>query len=176
MSGIRLATTWLDGCSGCHMSLLDTDERLLEVLAKATIVYSPLVDAKEFPHDVDVTLVEGAISSDEDLEKIHLVRKRTRVLVAFGDCGISGNIPAMRNPHGVPAILRRAYLENADVQQQIPGLSLPTLLPRVRPINEEVPVDYYLPGCPPPADLILHVLRELCEGRTPDLTGRCRFG
>lgn len=176
MSKVRLATTWLDGCSGCHMSLLDTDERLLELLEKATVVYSPLVDAKEFPENVDVTLVEGAISSDEDLEKIHLIRKRTRILVAFGDCAISGNVPAMRNPHGPDAVLRRAYLENADAQAQIPGTELPVLLQRVRPINEEVDVDYVLPGCPPSADLIFHVLRELCEGRVPELAGRFRFG
>jgi NAD-reducing hydrogenase small subunit len=176
MNKIRLATTWLDGCSGCHMSLLDTDERLLQLLEKATVVYSPLVDAKEFPEDVDVTLVEGAISSDEDLEKIHLVRRRTRVLVAFGDCGISGNVSAMRNPHGVMPVLRRAYLENADEQPQIPGVGVPALLPRARPINEEVQVDFFLPGCPPSADLIFYVLRELCEGRTPDLGTRARFG
>jgi NAD-reducing hydrogenase small subunit len=176
MSRIRLATTWLDGCSGCHMSLLDTDERLLQLLSKATIVYSPLVDIKEFPDEVDATLVEGCISSEEDEEKIRHIRARTRLLIAFGDCALSGNVPAMRNPFGPDAVLRRAYLENADAQPQIPGDGVPALLDRVRPIHEVVKVDFQLPGCPPSADLIFHALSELCDGRTPDLTGLFRFG
>jgi NAD-reducing hydrogenase small subunit len=176
MTRIRLATVWLDGCSGCHMSLLDTDERLLEVAEKADIVYSPLVDIKEFPSDVDVTLVEGAVGSEEDLEKIRHVRACTTTLVAFGDCAVNGNVAAMRNPHGSEAVLRRVYLENADENRQIPGTGVPALLDRVRPIHEVVPVDIHLPGCPPAADLIHHVLSELCEGRTPDLTGQFRFG
>jgi NAD-reducing hydrogenase small subunit len=173
---IRLATIWLDGCSGCHMSLLDTDERLLELVGKADIVYSPLIDAKEFPDDVDVTLVEGAVSSEEDLEKIRHVRRCTRTLVAFGDCGVNGNVPAMRNQHGAAAVLQRVYFENADVQPQVPCAGVPALLERSTPIHEVVPVDFHLPGCPPSADLIFHVLNELCDGRTPDLTGRFRFG
>ena len=176
MSAVRLATVWLDGCSGCHMSLLDTDERLLELARKADIVYSPLVDIKEFPDDVDVTLVEGAVSSAEDLEKVRRIRGRTRLLVAFGDCGIHGNVPAMRNAHGPDAVLRRVYLENADAQAQVPTDGVPALLDRVRPIQEVVPVDVHLPGCPPPADLIFDALSDLVDGRTPDLTGRFRFG
>jgi NAD-reducing hydrogenase small subunit len=121
MNRVRLATVWLDGCSGCHMSLLDTDERLLELVAKADIVYSPIVDAKEFPHDVDVTLVEGSVSSDDDLEKIRHVRQHTRILIAFGDCGVNGNVPAMRNQHGPEPVIERVYFENADVQQQRPA-------------------------------------------------------
>jgi NAD-reducing hydrogenase small subunit len=176
MSRIRLATVWLDGCSGCHMSLLDTDERLLQLLEKATIVYSPLIDVKEFPAEVDVTLVEGCVSSEEDLEKIEHVRRHTRTLVAFGDCALSGNIPAMRNTHGTEAVLQRAYFDTATVQAQLPGAAVPALLPRVRPISEIVHVDVHLPGCPPHPDLIFHALSELCEGRMPDLTGRFRFG
>jgi NAD-reducing hydrogenase small subunit len=176
MTKIRLATVWLDGCSGCHMSLLDTDERLLEIARKATIVYSPLVDIKEFPADVDVTLVEGAVGSEEDVEKLRHVREHTTTLVAFGDCGVNGNVAAMRNPYGAEAVLRRVYMENADAQQQVPHTDVPALLDRVRPIHEVVPVDLHLPGCPPAADLIHYVLSELCEGRTPDLTGNFRFG
>ncbi len=176
MSKTRLATIWLDGCSGCHMSLLDTDERLLDLVAKADIVYSPIVDTKEFPENVDVTLVEGAISSDEDLEKIIEVRSKTRVLIAFGDCGVSGNVPAMRNPHGPSPILRRVYIENADVQQQVPGEVVPALLDRVRPIQDVVPVDLHLPGCPPSANLIYDALTELLNGKAVDLAGRFRFG
>jgi NAD-reducing hydrogenase small subunit len=176
MSRPRIATAWLDGCSGCHMSLLDMDEQLLDVVARADIVCSPLMDVKEFPDFVDVTLVEGAVGSEEDLEKIRHIRQRTRFLVAFGDCAVNGNVAAMRNQHGSAAVLRRVYLENADVQQQVPTVGVPPLLERVRPIHEVVPVDMHLPGCPPSAELIYHVLMELCEGRTPELAGRFRFG
>ena len=115
---IRLATVWLDGCSGCHMSLLDTDERLIDAGAStSSVVWGPLVDAKEFPEDVDVTLVEGAVSSEEDLHRIRLVRARTKILVSLGDCAVTGNVPAMRNKFGADAVLRRAYLENATLER-----------------------------------------------------------
>ena len=94
----RMATVWLDGCSGCHMSFLDIDERLLTLAESADLVYSPLVDAKIFPEAVDVTLVEGAVSSEEDLHKIKMVRERTAILVSLGDCAVTANVPGMRNP------------------------------------------------------------------------------
>ena len=97
MSKIKLATVWLDGCSGCHMSLLDIDEALAVVARKADIVYGPLVDAQEFPEGVDVTLVEGAISNQDDLKKIQTIRRRSRMIVSLGDCAVTGNVPAMRN-------------------------------------------------------------------------------
>ena len=115
MSKPRLATIWLDGCSGCHMSLLDMDERLLDITERVDIVYGALVDIKEFPEDVDVTLVEGAISSEDDLRKIYEVRRNTRILVSLGDCAVTSNVPGMRNQIGPAAILERAYLENRCV-------------------------------------------------------------
>ena len=162
---IRLATVWLDGCSGCHMSLLDTDERLIDLAQKVEVVWGPLVDAKEFPENVDVTLVEGAVSSEEDLHRIKLVRSRTRLLISLGDCAITGNVPAMRNQFGAAAVLRRAYLENAVIDPQIPRQVIPALLEAVRPVHEVAPVDLFIPGCPPPADLIFSVLSELLQGR-----------
>ena len=98
MSKKRLATVWLDGCSGCHMSFLDMDERLIELAGKVDLVYSPLVDNKQFPDSVDITLIEGAVSSEEDLHKIKLVREHTTILVSLGDCAVTANIPGMRNP------------------------------------------------------------------------------
>jgi NAD-reducing hydrogenase small subunit len=173
---LRLATVWLDGCSGCHMSFLDMDERLLELAAQVDLVYSPLVDVKEFPADVDVTLVEGAVSSQEDERRIHQIRARTRLLVSLGDCAVTANVPSMRNPFGVDAIMRHAYLDNALLQPQIPSQDLPPLLPRVRPVHAVVPVEVFIPGCPPSADTIHFALSELLAGRRPEFGSGLRFG
>jgi NAD-reducing hydrogenase small subunit len=176
MSKVRLATVWLDGCSGCHMSFFDIDERMIDLATKVDLVYSPLVDQKDFPEGVDIALVEGAVSSEEDLHKIRLIRDRSRVLVSLGDCAVTSNVPGMRNPFGTEAVLRRAYIETAAVQAQIPTQVVPALLPRARPVHEVVKVDVFVPGCPPSADTIFYTLAELLEGRTPDLTATSRFG
>jgi NAD-reducing hydrogenase small subunit len=172
----KLATVWLDGCSGCHMSFLDMDERLLELGSRAELVYSPLVDAKEYPDGVDVCLVEGAVSSDEDLAKIQMIRERTRVLVSFGDCAVTSNVPGMRNPIGPLPLLERAYLENATDNRQLPSQVVPKLLPAALPVHRAVKVDVFLPGCPPSADLIWFTVTELLEGRVPDTARIARFG
>ena len=92
MKKLKLATVWLDGCSGCHMSLLDLDGALIPIVRKVDIVYGPLVDAQEFPEDVDVTLVEGAISTQEDVDKLQQIRARSKLLVSLGDCAVTGNV------------------------------------------------------------------------------------
>lgn len=176
MSKVKVATCWLDGCSGCHMSFLDLDERLLDVAARIEMVYGPLVDCKEFPEGVDVTLVEGAVSTDEDMEKIQKIRKRTKILVSLGDCGVTTNIPGMRNPFGVTAIAERAYKETATIPGELPTENLPVLLNRVRPIHEVVDVDVFVPGCPPSADTIFKAVSQLLDGQTPNLNGQTRFG
>ena len=175
MSKRKLATVWLDGCSGCHMSLLDLDERLIELSEQFELVYSPIVDHKIFPEGVDVALVEGSVSSVEDEHKIHMIRKRTKTLVSLGDCAVTGNVPSMRNSFSVDSIFKRVYEENA-LQPQIPSDGVPKLLSRVRPVHEIVPVDVFVPGCPPSADTIYHLLRELLAGRTPNLAGTTHFG
>ena len=174
----RLATVWMGGCSGCHMSLLDMDEALLDIAAAVDIVYGPLVDAKEFPHDVDATLVEGAVANEEQREQIRMIRARSRVLVALGDCAVSGNVTALRNSLGGTAeILDAVYGpgRGAPGGPDRPDL-VPRLLDRVLPIHHVVDVDLFLPGCPPSAGLIHFVLGELAAGRRPDLTGRLRLG
>ena len=172
----KLATVWLDGCSGCHMSFLDIDERILAVAELADLVYSPLVDLKVFPEMVDVTLVEGAVSSEEDYHKIQKVRAHTKVLVSLGDCAVTANVPGRRNPFKVQDILNRAYLENADLNQHIPVEVIPPLRKTSVPVHQVVEVDVFVPGCPPSADTIFYVLTELLAGRKPVMLGKTRFG
>lgn len=172
----RVATIWLDGCSGCHMSLLDMDERLVEIASIADIVYSPYVDAKEFPEDVDLTVVEGSISSDHDLKMIKKIRKNSKLILALGDCAITGNISAMKNLYGTKEVMRRGYFDNADINKgEYPDEVIPKLLDTVHPVHEVVKVDYFIPGCPTPADAIYDSIMAVLQGREPnkELT---RFG
>jgi NAD-reducing hydrogenase small subunit len=146
------------------MSFLDLDEWLLELAAQADLVYSPILDVKEYPEGVDVALVEGAVANQDHLEQILTIRRRTRVLVSFGDCAVTGNVTAIRNQLGTAEpFLRRAYLDGVDHQPQLPndpGI-VPVLLDRVLPVHQVVPVEHYLPGCPPSADRIRAVLERL---------------
>ena len=176
MSKLKLATVWLDGCSGCHMSFLDMDERLIELAELVDVVYSPIVDTKQYPDYVDIALVEGAVASVDDEAKIKKIRAHSRILVAMGDCAITGNVPAMRNPIGPDAILDRAYIENASAQPQIPCVGVPRLLKIVRPIHEFVKVDVFLPGCPPSADTFHTALTALITGEPLDIPEITRFG
>jgi NAD-reducing hydrogenase small subunit len=180
MARLRFATAWLGGCSGCHMSFLDLDEFLIELAGRADIVYTPLIDVKEYPEDVDVVLVEGAVANDENLAMIRRIRERTRIVVAHGDCAVTGNVTALRNPIGRAApLLERSYLEGNDGPSRIPAEAgiVPVLLDRVLPIHGVVRVDVFIPGCPPSAAKIRGVLEQLLDGRAVHLEGRqIQFG
>jgi NAD-reducing hydrogenase small subunit len=177
---LRLATVWLGGCSGCHMSFLDLDEWLVELARLADVVYTPLADVKEYPDNVDVVLVEGAVANEDHFHFIQQVRARTRVLVSFGDCAVTGNVTSLRNPLGSALpVLERSYLQLADVTPQVPAEPgiVPRLLDRVQPVHAVVPVDVFMPGCPPPADRIRATLEALLGGQPPHLHGRdIKFG
>ena len=176
MKKLRLATLWLDGCSGCHMSLLDMDERLLDLAATIDFVYSPLVDVKIFPEAVDITCIEGAVSTMEDEHKLRTVRARTGYLIALGDCAVTGNIPALRNISGANKVLTSVYLEREALNPQIPAMELPILNEKALPLHSFVPVDLFIPGCPPAADTLFTALSALVEGRSVDLRLTTRFG
>ncbi len=179
MSKVRVATVWLDGCSGCHMSFLDMDERLLALAGKVELVYSPIADRKVFPEDVDVTLVEGAAANEDNLHMLRTVRARTRLLVAFGDCAVTGNVTAIRNALGTALpVLDRAYRDASLLHPRLPEAEgiVPRLLDRVRPLHQVVKVDAFLPGCPPAPDLIHTLLVEALAGKLPSFAGRAIFG
>jgi NAD-reducing hydrogenase small subunit len=165
------------------MSFLDLDEWLIDLAQQVDVVYSPVgSDIKIYPEQVDVCLVEGAIANEENLELIHIVRRQTHLLISFGDCAVTANVPAMRNMlgGGVDSVLKRSYLELADTGQQLPhepGI-VPELLDRVLPVHQVVPVDIFMPGCPPSADRIKATLEPLLRGELPRMEGRemIKFG
>ncbi len=171
MAKARIATAWLGGCAGCHMSVLDLDEALVELAPAIDIVYGPLVDAKEYPENVDVALIEGSVAAEEHQELLKKIRERTKIVVALGDCSVTGNVPGMRNLVGKEAALERGYLQLATAQPQIPGQVVTPLVESVHPLHREVKVDVFVPGCPPSAERIHFVLAELLAGRVPKLTG-----
>jgi NAD-reducing hydrogenase small subunit len=167
----KIATVWLGGCSGCHMSLLDIDERILEVAKLADIVKCPIVDGKEMP-EVDMVLVEGSVTSDEHLQELLHIRKQAKKLVALGDCAVTTNITGMRNYFDLQEVLDTAYVNaiSNDKQGQFPShAELLHLNDKVVPLQEVVTVDFTIPGCPPDADTIFYVLFEFLNDRTPDL-------
>ncbi|MBE7543667.1 MAG: NADP oxidoreductase [Bryobacteraceae bacterium] len=172
----RLATAWLDGCSGCHMSLLDVDELLLTLADRVTIVFGPLVDAQHFPESVDVALIEGAVSSQDDLRLAQTVRENSKFVIALGDCAVTSNVPSMRNSIAPTRLLERVYIAGADTQPGVPLENVPKLLRAAIPLHEVIKVDLHVPGCPPSAAAIAHVLVELLDGRKPDLSAVAKFG
>lgn len=176
---IRLATAWLGGCSGCHMSFLDLDEKLLDLAEKVELVYSPIADAKHFPENVDVTLVEGAVANIDHLELAKAIRERSKIVVSFGDCAVTGNVTSLRNKLPVDDLLTKVYHEGPGSTPRGGEADrvMPALLKRVLPLHQVVPVDLYLPGCPPEPDRIWAAVSALLAGETVALPAEMRkFG
>lgn len=174
---VRLATAWLGGCSGCHMSFLDLDELLIELAGAADIVYGPLVDTKEFPPNVDVALIEGAVANVDHVELAQQIRERSQIVVSFGDCAVTGNVTSMRNRLNVDDLLTQVYREGPG--QAPRGLEadhvMPALIQRVLPLHQVIPVDVYIPGCPPDPDRIWTAVSALLEGEMVRLPEEMRY-
>lgn len=173
---LRLATAWLGGCSGCHMSFLDLDELLLEIFKVADLVYSPIADVKEFPEDVDITIVEGAVANVDHVKLAQEIRQRSKVVISFGDCAVTGNVTSLRNKLDVDDLLTRVYQEGPGSAPK--GDSddvMPELLPRVIPLHQLVKVDAFIPGCPPDAERIWASISPLLEGVVPELEPELRM-
>ncbi len=174
---MSIGSIWLGGCSGCHMSFLDLDERLFQLLERADIVFSPLSDRRELPDALDVLLVEGAVALSGQAELLRDFRSRTRTVVAFGDCAVVGNVTAMRNHLDLTSMLRHTYGAEGARMGHDPAHHLPAMLDEVLPLHRVIDIDIFLPGCPPPADLIWYTVHELLEGRHPVIDEkRLRYG
>lgn len=173
MAKVKVATDWLDTCSGCHMAFLDIDERIVELLNHVEITSSPITDLKHPPKDgVTVGILTGAVSNDHQLEVAELMRERSQILIAMGDCAVFGGICTMRNFFNTEDVLRTGYIESASTDEEgfIPrSPEIAKLFDRVMAVNEAVKVDVHIPGCPPPADAIWFALTELLAGRIPEL-------
>lgn len=174
MAKPKISSDWMAGCSGCHMSLLDIDERIVQICELADLRSTPITDLKEpDASGVDVGILEGGVNNTANEEVAHKMRSRCKILVALGDCAVFGGVPAMRNFFTIEEALRRAYIEteSTDGEGKIPDdpeLAVPT---KVRALQEVVPVDVFVPGCPPSADVIYYVLSELAQGRIPEIKG-----
>jgi NAD-reducing hydrogenase small subunit len=164
-----IATTSLAGCFGCHMSLLDIDERILELIELVEFHKSPIDDIKEFTKECDIGIIEGGCCNSENIHVLKEFRKHCKVLVSFGECAIMGGLPALRNGIPIKECLEEAYLKGPTVQSNneriIPNdEDLPIILDKVYPCHEVVKIDYFIPGCPPRADLIWDALVALVTG------------
>jgi len=162
---LKLATATLCGCFGCHMSLLDIDERILKLVELVEFDRTPLTDIKTVAY-CDIGLIEGGVANTDNIEVLHDFRKHCKILVAVGACAVNGGIPAMRNQFDLKECLEEVYLDGIGVDNpQIPDdPEIPLLLDKVHPLHEVVKIDYFLPGCPPSADTIWTFLNELIAG------------
>ncbi len=169
-----VATDWLAGCAGCHMSLLDIDERIVTLLEQVSLHATPITDLKHPPESgVDVGILEGCVNNSTGEHVAKQMRAHCKVLVALGDCAVFGGVPTLRNGVSCREALRRAYIETESTAEgHIPTDPELAVMQDARALDQVVPVDVHLPGCPPSADAIFFALTELAAGRKPALTGK----
>lgn len=166
-----VATAHFTGCFGCHMSFLDIDERILDLIELVEFNKSPINDIKRFTKPVDIGIIEGGVSNNENVEFLQMFRKHCKILISVGACAITGGVPAMRNTVPLKECLQEAYLDGPSVVDGvIPNdPDIPIMLDRVYPCHEVVKIDYFLPGCPPRADVFWAALTALLKGEEPKL-------
>jgi len=174
MNKAIIATTSLAGCFGCHMSFLDIDERILDLIELVEFNKSPIDDIKKFTKQCDIGLIEGGCSNSENVHILKEFRKHCKILVSVGECAIMGGLPALRNNIPIRECLREAFLTSPSVTANTDYIipnddELPMMLDKVYPCHEIVKIDYFLPGCPPRADLIWETLLALIKGSEPSL-------
>lgn len=164
---LTLATTSLAGCFGCHMSLLDIDEKLLTLVDLVDFKKSPLVDMKELCEPCDVGLIEGGCCNSENVRVLREFREKCRVLISVGQCAITGGLPAMRNGIAVHELYEESYVRGETLANALIPVDedLPPILDRVYPCHEIVRIDAYLPGCPPKAELLWEALELILAGK-----------
>jgi NAD-reducing hydrogenase small subunit len=168
----KVATVWLEGCSGCHMSFLDLDEGLVDLFQKVDLTVTPITDFKDFAFpEVTLGIIEGGIGNQEQLEIVHRLRKKAKILMAWGDCAVFGGINTLRNWIPTQEVLRRGYIETESTVNGILPIheELPVLLDKVLPVSQVVTVDAFVPGCPPSPEAIAYSLKEILQGRLPVL-------
>jgi NAD-reducing hydrogenase small subunit len=180
MSKPKVATAALSSCFGCHMSVLDIDERILQLVELIDFDKSPITDIKKFTGRCAVGIVEGGCCNQENVEVLRSFRENCDVLIALGDCATMGGIPALRNNVPLQECMDEAYRDGPTVHNpsgQLPNdEDLPLLLDRVYPIQDIVKVDIFLPGCPPPADAIWAALTALLTNQPLELGhGQLRY-
>ena len=164
---LTVATISLAGCFGCHMSLLDIDLRLLELIEKIEFNRSPLTDIKRFTKRCDIGLIEGGCCNAENVKVLREFRENCDVLVSLGECAVMGGLPAMRNDIPIKQCLQEAYLNSATSAHNliIPhDKELPKILDKVYPCHQIVKIDHFIPGCPPNAEIIWQSLKQLISG------------
>jgi NAD-reducing hydrogenase small subunit len=169
----RVATVSLAGCFGCHMALLDMDERLLTLMEKVDFDRSPLTDIKTFTHRCDIGIIEGGCCNEENVHTLIEFRRNCEVLIALGQCAIMGGLPAMRNAimHARDPLrecMEEAYISGPylrNLTRHVPNdPALPLILDKVYPCADIVDIDIQIPGCAPSGDIIYTTLCGLLDG------------